>query len=109
MAEHGAEVAETTVRDYVRRRRRELGEPPEEVYVPQVYAPGIEAEVDWGEAQVVIAGQRREVGLFVMRACYSGASFVLAFERQSQQAFLEAHVEAFAQEAKKPRPSPSSR
>jgi len=30
-----------------------------------------------------------------MRACYSGASFVIAFERQSQQAFLEAHVEAF--------------
>jgi hypothetical protein len=30
-----------------------------------------------------------------MRACYSGATFVTAFERQTQQAFLEAHVEAF--------------
>jgi len=92
--EYGAEVAETTVRDYVRRRRRELGEPPE-AFVPQVHEPGIEAEVDWGEAIVEIAGLRRTVYLFLMRACYSGATFVIAFERQTQQAFLEAHVEAF--------------
>ena len=95
LAEHGADVAETTVREYVRRRRRELGEPVDEVFVPQVHEPGREAEVDWGEAVVEIAGQRLEVGLFLMRACYSGAAFVIAFERQSQQAFLEAHVEAF--------------
>jgi transposase len=93
--EHGAEVAETTVRDYVRRRRRELGDPVDEVFVPQVHEPGVEAEVDWGEAEVEIAGQRRTVCLFVMRACFSGAAFVLAFERATQQAFLEAHVEAF--------------
>jgi transposase len=93
--ECGADVAETTVRDYVRRRRRELGEPVAEVYVPQVHEPGVEAEVDWGEAEVELAGQRRRVYLFVMRACYSGASFVTCFERETQQAFLEAHVEAF--------------
>jgi len=95
LSEHGAEVAETTVREYVRRRRRELGDPVDEVFVPQVYEPGVEAEVDWGEAIVEIGGQRLEVGLFLMRACYSGASFVIAYERQTQQAFLEAHVEAF--------------
>lgn len=93
--ERGADVAETTVRQYVRRRRRELGDPVSDVFVPQVHAPGVEAEVDWGEAEVVLAGQRRRVYLFLMRACYSGASFVLAFERETQQAFLEAHVEAF--------------
>jgi transposase len=94
-SEHGADVAETTVRQYVRRRRRELGDPVSEVYVPQVHEPGMEAEVDWGEAEVEIAGQRRRVHLFLMRACYSGASFCMAFERETQQAFLEAHVEAF--------------
>jgi transposase len=93
--EHGAEVSERQVCRYVRARRRELGEPVEEVFVPQVHEPGQEAEVDWGEAEVVIAGQRRKVCLFLMRACYSGASFVIAFERETQQAFLEAHVEAF--------------
>ncbi len=95
--EYGADVAETTVREYVRRRRGELGEPPEEAFVPQVYEPGQEAEVDWGEAVVEIAGARQTVvQLFLMRACYSGATFCMAFERQTQQAFLEAHVESFA-------------
>jgi transposase len=93
--EQGAEVAETTVREYVRRRRRELGVPVDEVFVPQVHEPGVEAEVDWGEAEVEIADVRRTVQLFLMRACYSGAAFVIAFERATQQAFLEAHVEAF--------------
>ena len=94
--EHGAEVAERTVREYVHRRRRELGDPPGEVFVPMAHAPGAEAEVDWGEAEAVIAGRRRTVHLFLMRACFSGAGFVIAFERECQQAFLEAHVEAFS-------------
>jgi transposase len=92
--EHGAEVAESTVREYVRRRRRELC-PPSEAFVPQVHDPGSEAEVDWGEAQVLLRGQPTRVYLFHMRACHSGATFVLAFLRETQQAFLEAHVEAF--------------
>jgi transposase len=93
--EHGVEVSERQVRRYVHRRRRELGEPVDEVFVPQVHEPGVEAEVDWGEAVVEIAGQRRKVYLFLMRACYSGAAFVIAFDRATQQAFLEAHVESF--------------
>ena len=93
--EEGACVAERTVREYVHRRRRELGLAVSEAFVPQAHSPGEEAEVDWGEAEVVIAGERRKVYLFLMRACYSGAAFVCAFERCTQQAFLEAHVEAF--------------
>ena len=95
VSEHGAEVSERQVRRYVRARRRELGLTVDEVFVPMAHEPGVEAEVDWGEALVVIAGQRRKVYLFLMRACYSGAAFVIGFERESQQAFLEAHVEAF--------------
>jgi hypothetical protein len=30
-----------------------------------------------------------------MRACHSGASFVAAFQAETQQAFLEGHVGAF--------------
>jgi hypothetical protein len=87
-------VAETTVRDYVRRRRRELGLPPGEVFVPQMRAPGAEAEVDWGEAQVVLAGVETLVHLFFMRACHSGAAFCCAAPVETQQAFLEAHAAA---------------
>ncbi len=94
--EHGADVAESTVRDYVRRRKRELGLTVDEVFVPQVHLPGAEAEVDWGEATVIVAGVAAKVHLFVMRACNSGASFVCASPAETQQAFLEAHALAFA-------------
>lgn len=92
--EHGAEVAETTVRDYVRARRRAIGMPGE-AYVPQVHHPGVEAEVDWGQARVIMRHAPMEVGLFHMRACCSGAAYVAAFPRMTQQAFLEGHAEAF--------------
>ena len=93
--EHGAEVSERQVRRYVRSRRRALGLPVDEVFVPLCHEPGVEAEVDWGRASVVIAGVLTEVFLFLMRACFSGACFVQAFPRETQQAFLEAHVQAF--------------
>jgi transposase len=93
--EHGADVAEVTVRQYVRARKRELGWPVGEVFIPQVHAPGVEAEVDWGEADVVLAGVLTTVHLFVMRASFSGAAFCQASVVETQQAFLELHVQAF--------------
>jgi transposase len=93
--EHGAEVAETTVRDYVRRRRRELGFAVGEVFVPLAHAPAAEAEVDWGRAWVDLAGVRTEVFLFYLRSCFSGAAFCGASLVETQQAFLELHARAF--------------
>jgi transposase len=94
--EHGVEVAETTVRDHVRKRRRELGLAGREVFVPQVHAPGQTAEVDWGQAEIELAGARIRVHLFFMRSCFSGAAFSMASPVETQQAFLEGHVHAFA-------------
>ena len=79
---------------YVRARRRELGDVGE-AFVPQHHEPGAEAEVDWGEAWAVIDGQRVKVHLFQLRLCHSGAAFAGAFLRETQQAFLEAHADAF--------------
>ncbi len=93
--EHGASVAESSVRQHVRLRRRQIGMPGE-AYVPQIHHPGVEAEVDWGEATVIMRCAPIQIGLFYMRACHSGASYVGAFPRMTQQAFLEAHAEAFA-------------
>jgi transposase len=93
--EHGADVAESTVRQYVRARKRAMGLVVGEVFVPQVHAPGVEAEVDWGEALVVLGGVSVTVHLFVMRASFSGAAFCQASLVETQQAFLELHVQAF--------------
>ena len=43
----------------------------------------------------MLRGRRAKVYLFHMRACHSGAGFVMAFGAETQQAFLEAHVAAF--------------
>jgi transposase len=93
--EFGADVAETTVRQYVRGRKRAMGWPVGDVFVPQVHAPGMEGEVDWGEAEVVLAGVATTVHVFVMRASFSGAAFCQASLVETQQAFLELHAQAF--------------
>jgi transposase len=92
--EHGAEVAERTVRAYVRRRRRQLGG-VSEVMVPQHHEPGQEAEIDMGESWVRFPWGEEKVDIFTMRACASGAPFHWPLRRLTQQAFLEAHVAAF--------------
>jgi hypothetical protein len=92
--ELGIEAAESTVRQYVSRCKRELGH-VEEVMVPQVHDPGMEAEVDFFEAAVVLSGVRETVTFFQMRACYSGRVFVRAVARTTQQAFLECMAAAF--------------
>jgi transposase len=94
--EHGAEVSERQVRRYVRERRAELGVLVDEAFVPLVHDPAAEAEVDWGQAEVCLGGEQRKVHLFLMRSCFSGACFVQAFARETQQAFLEGHVGALA-------------
>lgn len=93
--ELGLEVAESTVRAYVARRKAELGLLEREVYVPQCYLPGQEAQVDWYGATAEINGERSQLQIFAMRAMYSGAAFHVAFSHGTQQAFLEAHELAF--------------
>jgi hypothetical protein len=46
----GCTPAERTVRQYVERRKRELGLAEHETFVPQSYRWGVEAQVDWYEA-----------------------------------------------------------
>lgn len=93
--EEGADLAESTVRAYVAKTKRRLGLNTPEGYCPQVHLPGKGAEVDWGEADVVIDGSPVRVNLFLMRSSFSGAAFCWASLNQTQQAFLFAHTLAF--------------
>jgi transposase len=90
-----ASISSSTVRRYVRRRRAELGLGARESFVPQVYAWGSEAQVDWYEAVAEIGGERRQVHNFSMRSMASGGAFHVAYYHATQQAFLEAHELAF--------------
>lgn len=89
-------IAESTVRNHVRERRRLLGTEARATFVPQSYAWGSEAQVDWYEAVADLAGDRVKLQVFCMRSMASGAAFHRAYPRATQQAFLEAHEHAFA-------------
>ncbi len=68
---------------------------PVKVFMPLEFEPGQDAQVDWGEAEVVLRGQQVTVQLFIMRLCYSRKLFVMAFPSQKQECFLAGHVVAF--------------
>lgn len=89
-------IAESTVRSWVRGRKEALGLSSREVYIPQEYGWGEEAQVDWYEAWVELGGNRVKVQLFAMRSMKSGAAFHRAYYRATQQAFFEAHEQALA-------------
>jgi transposase len=91
-----ATLAESTVRNHVRARKRQMGLDRRETFVPQSYGWAQEAQVDWYEAWVDLGDERTKVQVFAMRAMASGAAFHRAYLHATQQALLEAHEHAFA-------------
>ena len=90
--EYGFQGAESTVRRYVGQRRKAMRT---QVFIPLSYAPGQTAQVDFGEAQAIIAGELLTAQLFCLRLGYSKQPFVTALPTQAQEAFFEGHVRAF--------------
>jgi transposase len=88
--EHGFLGGETVVKDAV----RAWTQSHREVFLPLSHPPG-EAQVDFGEATIWLAGQEIKVALFVMTLPYSGAIFMQAFPRECTETFLEGHRRAF--------------
>jgi transposase len=87
--------SERTVRGYVHCQRRQLGLGAHEVFIPQSYDWGVEAQVDWYEAYADLDGERTKFQVFEMRSMASGGAFHRAYTNATQQAFLEAPELAF--------------
>jgi transposase len=100
VAEHGADVGESTVRAFVAVARREValeaGHVPKVTIVQQHPPTAAEAEVDFGEFDATIGGVVVRVWLFVMRLSHSGRAFAYAYGHEAQEAFFDGHVGAFA-------------
>lgn len=92
LVEEGYQVGVTTVRDYLRERRRERAE----VYIPLVHRPGEEGQVDFFEVTVEEAGRLRQAWKLVFHLPYSGRDFVWLYDNCDQLAFLDGHVRAAA-------------
>ncbi len=82
---------ESTIRRYVHKKRLVVPE----VFIPLAYQPGSDAQVDWGEARVLLNGGEVVVQFFTLRLCYSGACFVIAYPNQKQEAFFDGHQQVF--------------
>lgn len=83
----GIILGESTVRGLVRQERLKL-RGATTVTVPLAFEPGEEAQIDFGEAEVIMAGESMRVQLFLMALCYSRRLFVMGFPRQNIEAFL---------------------
>lgn len=94
-------ASHTTVRNYVNKRRPEIvaearsGHHHLEGMVPQQHLPGEEAEVDFADVWVRIAGQMTKCHLFTLRLSFSARAVHRVFLSEAQEAFMEGHVEAF--------------
>ncbi|MFF3907823.1 hypothetical protein ACFYZJ_17905 [Streptomyces sp. NPDC001848] len=86
------------VRRYVADRKPrilvESGKAPLEAFVPQTHQPGMEAEVDFGDVSVRLAGELVTCCLFSFRLSYSGKAVHRVFASCGQEAFFEGHVHA---------------
>jgi transposase len=90
-AEHGYTGGYTVVKDVVREHERRT----REMFVPLIHPPG-DAQVDFGEAFVVVDGQQVKGHFLAMDLPHSDAPFVMIFPKEKTEAFCQGHVDAFA-------------
>jgi transposase len=89
--EYGYDGGYTVIAEYVRAYRQQR----QEMFVPLQHLPG-EAQVDFGEADVILAGVRQRAHYFVLDLPHSDDAFVMAFPAETTEAFCEGHNQAFA-------------
>jgi hypothetical protein len=93
--EHGFTAGYTTVRDYVNRRRPQIAAEARgrklmvlDGMVPQEHEPGAEAEVDFCEAWIRLAGGPTAVQLFSFRLSCSGKAVHRPVDRTTRRVVL---------------------
>jgi transposase len=88
----GCTVGTSLVRGYLREWRRQRAE----VYVPLVHRPGDEAQIDFFEVTVEVAGVVGKAWMFLYRLMFSGTDFLWLYPRADQVCFLDGHARAVA-------------
>jgi transposase len=88
------------VRAYVAGRKPEIwveaGRGPPQVFIPQAHQPGQDAEVDFGDVCIDLAGVRTLCYMFVFRLSFSGKAVHRVSASEGQEAFFEGHAHAFS-------------
>jgi len=92
LRERGYTGSYSTVRRFIQPLRKEA---QREATVRFETPPGQQAQVDWGQAWVTLAGTHVKVHLFVMTLGYSRKMFGLATRDEKLPTFIACHLEAF--------------
>ena len=102
MVEYGFSLASySAVSNYVDQRRPQIqaeageGRVHLQGTVPQLHEPGAEAEVDFADVWVRLAGEPVQCHLFTLRLSFSGKAVHRVYVSEAQEAFTQANVEAF--------------
>jgi transposase len=95
VSEHGFSGSESNVRRHVRVAKERLGLSRGKAFLPLSPEVGLEAEVDWGTATVILEGSAVRVKFFCMRSKYSGKHFVSLYPCERQQAFFDGLMKSF--------------
>jgi transposase len=96
LSAEGLAGSESTVRAVVRLARLDVRDPLRHAFVPLVYAPGEDAQVDFFEGEVDdVALGRVKCFILLVRACFSSRTFAYAAPNQTREALFEGLMQAF--------------
>ncbi len=85
------------VTEFVRRWRREAGEPGNvRAFVPLQFALGEAFQFDWSEEGLVVGGIYRKMQVAHMKLCASRAFILVAYPSQGHEMLFDAHTRGFA-------------
>ena len=89
--EKGFQIAETTVRKFI----RDIRDSSPEVYIPLEHAPGDAVQFDWGDMNAYIDGNRLPVPTLVAVLPFSGFPCAFVYPNKKELSFLDGHIRVF--------------
>lgn len=91
LVSEGFDIAESTIRPYVRKKIQKQ----REAFIKQVYPLGSRAEFDFGEIKCLINGEKHTFYLAVFSSPATGYRWGKLYTSSNQQVFLDAHIQFF--------------
>ena len=80
---------------FVRRHKREGGQPSSAVFIPLMFGPGEAFQFDFSTETVELAGLLHTIKVAHIRLCHSRNFLVIAYPRETQEMVFDAHWQAF--------------
>lgn len=91
LVSEGFDIAESTIRPYVRKKIQKQ----REAFIKQLYPLGYRAEFDFGEVKCLINGEKYTFYLAVFSSPATGYRWGKLYTSSNQQVFIDAHIQFF--------------